>query len=41
LFETKTLFSKSCKLFLNAHSLENKFSNKLPMGLCRLVLSCL
>ncbi len=37
LFETKTFFSKSCKLFLNAHFLENKLSNKLPLGLCRLV----
>ncbi len=33
------LYSKSCKLFLNAHFVENKFSKKLPLGLCRLVLS--
>ncbi len=35
----KNFFSKSCKLFLNAHFLEKKFSKKLPLGLCRLVLS--
>jgi hypothetical protein len=40
-FWDKNLFSKSCKLFLNVHFLENKFSNKLPLGLCRLLLSCL
>jgi hypothetical protein len=35
----KNFFSKSCKIILNAHFLENKFSNKLSLGLCRLVLS--
>jgi hypothetical protein len=37
----KNLFSQSCKLFSNTHFLENKFHNKLPVGLCRLALSCL
>jgi DNA phosphorothioation-dependent restriction protein DptG len=35
----KNFLSKSCKLFLNAHFLENKFYNKLPVDLCKLVLS--
>jgi hypothetical protein len=39
LVRDKNFFSKNCKLFLNAHFLENKFSNKLPVGLCTLVLS--
>jgi hypothetical protein len=39
LFETITFYYKSYKLFLNAHFLEIKFSKKLPVGLCRLVLS--
>ncbi len=39
LFETETFFSKSCELFLNEHFLQNKFSNKLSVGLCRLGLS--
>ncbi len=39
LFETKKIFAKSCKLVLNAQFLENKYFNKLPLGLCRLILS--
>jgi hypothetical protein len=35
----KNFFSKSCKQFFTAHFLQNKFSNKLPLGLCRLVVS--
>ncbi len=35
----KNFFSKSCELFLNANFSQNKFSNKLLVGLCRLGLS--
>jgi hypothetical protein len=37
--QDKNVFSKGCELFLNEHFLQNKFSNKLPVVLCRLGLS--
>jgi hypothetical protein len=38
LFETKTVISKVVDNLLKAHFLENKFSTKFPVCLCRLVL---
>jgi hypothetical protein len=38
LFLDKNFYVKSCKSFLYAYFLENKFSTKFPVCLCRLVL---